>query len=386
MSRITQIGAHPFHVSAKTNWFFVRVETEGGLVGWGEASLNGWESLQEAATRIQAAALCGLSVAAAQAQVKATAQSPGGLVANSVASALQQAFSMLAALQQQVPLWQLLGCQQRKHVPLYANINRATLERTPEGFAQTARLAQAQGFEAFKAAPFERVTRANVGTPEGLAGIRHGIDCMLAIRDAVGPQARLMVDCHWRFDEAHALQALRALAPAKLHWFECPLAESVDHWPALRRLRAAANQQGVLLAAAETQVGLPAFRTLFDQQLYDVVMPDVKYCGGPQEMLAIAILAHERGVIFSPHNPTGPVCTLISLHLATVVPACQMLELQFNESPLSNALLGGHHPQVVRGGFDALQQPGLGAPFAHDVLAQHPFQPVPFGIETLLAE
>lgn len=386
MSPITRISAHPLHVSAKTNWLFLRVECADGLVGWGEASLNGWEPLQLAATELRADELTGLDLAEAQRRVKASAQSPGGLAANAVASALQQAFVMLEAQARQVPVWQVLGTLRRERVPLYANINRATSERTPAGFARMATEALKQGYRGFKAAPFDGVTRANCASAEGQARIRHGIDCLLAMRDAIGPEARLMVDCHWRFDEARALEVLRALAPARLHWFECPLAETADQWPALRRIRAAAREQGVLLAAAETQVGLDGFRILFGQELYDVVMPDVKYCGGPREMLAIAELAAERGVVFSPHNPTGPVCTLFSLHVGAAAPECQMLELQFNESPLSDALLRGRHPALVDGAFAVPQEAGLGAPFAEELLAQHPYRPVPFGIETLLTQ
>jgi galactonate dehydratase len=124
---------------------------------------------------------------------------------------------------------------------------------------------------------------------------------------------------------------LHELAPAALHWFECPIAETHAHWPAMRRLRAATREQGVLLAAAETQVGLASFQTLFDEALYDVVMPDIKYCGGPLEMLKIAHRAAEHGVLFSPHNPSGPVCTWHSLQIAALAPECAMLELQFEE-------------------------------------------------------
>ena len=115
------------------------------------------------------------------------------------------------------------------------------------------------------------------------------------------------MDGHWLFAGAQARKAVQALAQARLYGFECPIAETHAHWAATSRLRAAANAQGVLLAAAETQVGLAAFQTLFDEGLYDVVMPDVKYCGGPWEMLRIAERAAAQGVQFSPANPSWPV-------------------------------------------------------------------------------
>lgn len=209
------------------------------------------------------------------------------------------------------------------------------------------------------------------------------VDCLLALRDAIGPAARLMVDCHWRFDEATAVRTLRALAPARLHWFECPLPKAPAHWPTLRRIRAAAREQGVLLTAAETQVGVAAFQTLFDEALYDVVMPDVKYCGGPREMLLIAQRAAEAGVQFSPHNPTGPICSQHSLHVAAVAPACDMLELQFDESPLFDSLVSLRNSTLFDGKLIVPSSQGLGSVIDEAVLAAHPYRPVPLGIESV---
>ena len=94
------------------------------------------------------------------------------------------------------------------------------------------------------------------------------------------PDPRLMADCHWRFSSEAALALLPRLDPLKLHWFECPISESVDCWQQARLLRQAANER-------------------------DVLMPDVKYCGGPLEMMAIALAAGGCGVQCSPHNPAG---------------------------------------------------------------------------------
>jgi galactonate dehydratase len=163
------------------------------------------------------------------------------------------------------------------------------------------------------------------------------------------------------------------------------LPETADQWPALRRIRAAARDQGVLLAAAETQVGVEAFQTLFDEALYDVVMPDVKYCGGPREMLAIAERAADAGVRFSPHNPTGPVCTQYSLHVAGVAPACEGLEMQFDESPLYAELVAQGLPQLENGALAVPMGPGLGLALEAARLAAHPYRPVPLGIESASA-
>jgi galactonate dehydratase len=112
-------------------------------------------------------------------------------------------------------------------------------------------------------------------------------------------------------------------------------------------------------------------------------MPDVKYCGGPREMLAIAERAADSGVRFSPHNPTGPVCTQYSLHVAGVAPACEGLELQFDESPLYAALVAQGLPRLASGALAVPTGPGLGLALDVALLATHPWRPVPLGIESI---
>jgi galactonate dehydratase len=379
---IVDVSARVLNVSDKTNWFFLRVEDSAGRIGWGEATLIGWEPVMQAALTQRLPHWRGLPLCEVREAVRVAPRSAAGLVGQSLVSAFLQACASLQAQYLGTALHAVLGALLRREVPLYANINRATRDRTPAGFVQTARRAREHGYTRFKAAPFDGLLPRDAGSSQARQRIHHGIDCMLALREALGPEALLMVDCHWRFDEASALQTLADLAPARLHWFECPIAETHAHWPALRRIRHACAEQGVRLAAAETQIGLESFQTVFDEGLYDVVMPDVKYCGGPWEMLRIAQAARRAGVGFSPHNPSGPICTWHSLHVAAVAPECAMLEVQFDESPLYEQLLEAPlwRGQAVLEVDRAVQVPGL----AQSVLDAHPWREVPQGIEALL--
>lgn len=384
MTRIAALWAQAFNVSPKTNWYFVAVQTDDGRLGWGEASLNGWEPVLGAILDTFHRGLAGSTVDDAHRSLKASPRSPGGLAANAVISALQQALLGLIAQEQGLPLHGPLGRRLRDRVRVYANINRATADRRSEGFAATALRARAQGFDSYKLAPFDPLLPQDCASAAGRARIRHGVDCILALRDALGPEARIMVDCHWRFDEPRAVELIDVLREARLHWLECPIAERETHWPAMRRIRAAANAQGVLVAAAETQVGVSSFDTLIAERLYDVVMPDVKYCGGPWEMLRIAERCAEAGVGFSPHNPTGPICHLHSLHVAAVAPDCHMLEMQFDESPLFTALVGDACTAVQGGTLAVPTAIGLGAVVDRALLSAHTYQAVPQGVESLL--
>lgn len=385
MTVIKSVQAVPFNVSEKTNWFFIKITTNDDRHAWGEASLNGWEPMLSAATAFHGEQLVGLPLEAAFKQLGASALLPGGLVSNAVISALLQALWALQASLAGQPLYAMLGGKQRDAIAAYANINRATRDRSPTGFAATAGKAAAQGFTAFKAAPFDGVTPASCESGAASAAIRHGIDCLYAIRDAVGPDALLMVDCHWRFNEATALEVLQALQSVRLHWFECPLAETYQHWASLKNVRKKASDLGILIAAAETQVGLASFDMLIKEKLVDVIMPDIKYCGGPATMKAIADAAAVGGVLFAPHNPTGPICTIASLHVACAANQAHMLELQFDESPLYDAIINHQHPKLQDGAFTPAHDAGLGVDLNASLLHAHPWARVPFGIETLLA-
>ena len=149
--KITDIFYHVLHVSAKTNWSFVRLRMDNGLTGWGECSLNGWEPLQRAFAESWWPTLIGRAVAdvdAADTLCSIHLHSPGGQVAHSIKSATEPALFDALSQARGVPLWKLLGDALRSEVAVYANINRATQPRTPQEFAASARLAVQQGYGA----------------------------------------------------------------------------------------------------------------------------------------------------------------------------------------------------------------------------------------------
>lgn len=382
--KITDIRPLVFNVTAKTNWFFLKVTLSDGAYGYGEASLNGWERPMLAYLGDVRDALVGNTVADVRPLLRTFPNSPGGLVANAIRSGLEQALLDAEARARGLPVHALLGEQRRTRVRMYANINRATVDRSPAGCAQSARAAIEQGFTAIKMAPFDNVRRSELARAETQRAIDAGIDRVLAIRDAVGATVDLMVDCHWRFDEPTALRVLNRLQPARLFWFECPVPEGPRWHEALARLRAAASEQGVLLAGAETQTALDGFRPFIEPHVLDVIMPDVKYAGGIRATLDIAELAHQFGVMTSPHNPTGPVCTYASLHVAACAPGLPLLELQVGESELYFDVVRGARPRFVDGCFDVPQEPGLGIDIDEDLVLAHPYRRVPYGPEEQL--
>ena len=373
--KLSRIEPLVLNVSQKTNWLFIRVTTDDGRTGLGEASLNGWEPAHLAHAAMVAQELAGLDIAAALQRVTVYPHSPGGLIASSIASAIEQAIVDVQAQQAGLPVCAFLGTPRRRAVRMYANINRGARDRTPAGIARSAQDAVARGYTALKIAPFDGVLPDRPAAANRKL-IDEGIARIYAMREAVGSAVDLMVDCHWRFDERGAIELARELAAARLYWLECPVSENPDGYAALARVRDAVHDHGMKFAGAERQIGVAGFRPYIEQRLLDVVMPDVKYAGGYRQMLAIAALCEQHGVAFSPHNPTGPICNLASLHLSAVAPAFAILEHQLAESPLYADVVHGYSLEPVDGCFTVPTTPGLGVTLDERILAAHPYRPL----------
>ncbi|MGL4232586.1 MAG: enolase C-terminal domain-like protein, partial [Casimicrobium sp.] len=299
---------HGIHVNPKTNWTFIRVELADGSVGWGECSLNGWESLQAAYAEMLRPAMIGKSVRNARdaaALCETFLHSPGGLVAHSVKSATEVALIDALARRENITAAALLARERdvrthRDAVTVYANINRGTSPRTPMGFAVSAKKALNAGFKGIKLAPFDGVLPSNCDLDDTKRLIDEGIARVFAARDAVGDRASIKVDCHWRFTPKTAALVLERLRDAALDWFECPVSEHHECHDAIRALRKQANAMNVRLAGAEMLTNVQGFRATLEGGLYDTIMPDVKYCGGLWAMLDIAALAAKHNVQTAP--------------------------------------------------------------------------------------
>ncbi len=358
-------------VSPRTVWIFIELIDADGRTGLGEASLESnhlavataFEHLRPSLQASQFGNAADLGR-----WVRAHLTHRADLAHAAALSAIEQALQDLLAQVAGRSLHACLGSPRRSRVALYANINRGTTSRSAEQFAQRALEAASRGFAGVKIAPFDGVT------PDG-AGSRGAIDLALAriaaVRAALNGQrshCSLMVDCHWRFSELTAVDMVHELAALGVTWYECPVAETPEHYPLIARLRRLANARGIRLAGAETMVGLEGFRPILEAGLYDVVMPDVKYAGGLEQTLRIAEFAATHGTDCSPHNPTGPICHAHSLHVAALIDRMPMLELQYGETPLFEQLANGGLPPYQDGTSALPEGPGLGVKLAPSYL------------------
>ena len=186
-----------------------------------------------------------------------------------------------------------------------------------------------------------------------------------------------MVDCHWRFDEATARALNEAAARLGVHWIETPLPESEVNIAALVRLRRQCNALGIRQAGLETSVGWATMRPFCEAGAYDVVMPDMKYIGGIREMQRTAAACASLGVQLSPHNPSGPICHAASLQVSASLADFDMLELQFDESPLFDSLVGAPFAEISDGHAQLPAGPGLGVELDDALLRPHADRPSP---------
>ncbi len=369
--RMTGFELLPVRATARTVWLFVRIKTDAGLTGLGEASdaFGFANTTGQDAERMRSelrtffALLDGRSpfeIESYRQRGEATARK--GLVQATAYSAIEQAMWDLMGKALDVPAYALLGGKVRDRLPVYANVNRATAPRTPAGFAAAARRAVADGFKAIKAAPWDGFPPP--GSPENAIAraVDTGIASVAAMREAVGSQIAIMVDCHSFFDVERAVDVAGRLEPYTLTWYEEPVPpEKVDDTLAIkRRIRQP-------MAGGEVLFALSGFTPLVRRHAVDTIMPDVKHCGGLLELTRIAAVAADEGVMVAPHNPSGPVSTAASVHVCAGMKNVNYLELQYGEvSWRPDALTPPE--RFVDGFIHVPDRPGLGVELNESVI------------------
>lgn len=345
-------------VNRRGNWILVRLHGDGGLTGLGDASHGTPDTIQhlkrfeEAATREGA-----FGPGAFLEEAKSMVSTRGSICAM---SAIEQALWDMLGKALGVPCYELFGGALRQIIRHYANINRCTDDRTPAGFSASAKRAVAAGFDAIKLAPFDGLPKP--GSDSFAAGVDNGVACVTAVREALGPHVALLVDAHSHFDVESGIALARRLEPLNLYWLE-----EVTPPADLPKIEAAASMK---TAGGETIYGLGNFRGYLEARSVDIVMPDVKYCGGMLELQKAAALAEGFGVPVSPHGPASPVGNVAAAHVCAVMKNFLILELGFGEVPWRAELIDP--PELFDKGVMTLsERPGLGIELNERVAAQH---------------
>jgi galactonate dehydratase len=376
--RIRGVELHSIAASKASNWTFMRILCDRGLLGWGEVTLRSHEGIMHAILGLLRGHLVGKTANDLEGLRRALPSFPSGRAGNAVLSGLDQCLFDLEAQAAGVPLHRLLSDRPRRPLGAYATVNHSIRERTPHGFAEATKAAAKAGFEGIKIMPFDRVLPHTIRTVEGRQEFTRAIERIAAVRDALPTTTDLMVDCHWRLDETAAIDFIDEVAAFGLTWIECPVPESPLWHEAIGRLRKKANSRNMSLAGGENAVGIAGFAPLIKAGLYDIVMPDIKYCGGHREFSAICDLAAQSSVTISPHNPSGPVAHAHTLHACTAIGLAAAIEQQYDESPLFDGCMDSPSPALQAGRFECSEAPGLGAAVDLSVVRLHPLRSKPF--------
>jgi galactonate dehydratase len=364
----------------RSNWSFLALRSDDGRTGWGEVTLRAHERLLNGILEELRPSLIGKTLAQIFRDFAARPSLPSGRAGNAVLSALDQSATDLLAQAHGAPIFSLLGGGAKQPLRGYATVQRSIRERTPDGFARGTRLAVEAGYRGVKIMPFETVLPTTVSTPQGQAEIERVLTIIEAVRTAIGDDVQLMVDCHWRLDERAAMTFIERIARWNLHWLECPVPENELWDSSIARLHKHANAHGMLLAGAENGVCRSGYARFIHKRLYDVVMPDIKYCGGYGELAAIARMGREENIAVAPHNPSGPVAHGHTLHACLALGLDQPVEHQFSESPLFESLVIGNGPVSANGFFEIGDGPGLGFSIDTALAARSPLVPVPLAL------
>jgi galactonate dehydratase len=259
------------------------------------------------------------------------------------------------------PVYRLLGGPVRERIEAYAN-GWYTVERTPEEFHAAAQRVVAQGYRALKLDPFGNAN-GDLDRPE----LVQALGLVEAVRAAIGPDAKLLIEMHGRFTPAAAIKVAHALEPFEPAWVEEPVPPENA-----RTLAKAAAGIRLPVASGERIHTRHEFRELLELQCIDIAQPDITMCGGIRETCKLAAWAEVYSVLVAPHNVGGPVGTAAALHVAAATPNFMILEHfnDFGEAWVKDAAPG--NPEVVDGFFALPTGPGLGVTLDEDVVAAHP--------------
>jgi len=267
-------------------------------------------------------------------------------------SALEQCLWDLQGQLFDVPCYELFGGRRRAKLRNYANINRSTEDRSPAGFAQMAERAVRDGFDAVKLAPFDDMPRGGAAAIE--QHTRLGIECAASVRRAIGGRRDLLIDAHSHFDLPRGLELARRMESLNLFWLEeVTRARPVENLSAINR------GAKMRTAGGEVICGMKGFYPYIQAGAVDILMPDVKYCGGMLELKKIAVLAEAAGLPVSPHGVASPVGHFAAAHVSAGLPNFLILEYSYGEVPWRAELIDPPE-RLVNGYLELPDRPGLG--------------------------
>ncbi len=373
--RITDLRVFPTQ-GGHANWTFVKIYTDSGLTGVGEASLERFNDVVIKALESFKDFLVGKDPFQIEYIWNALYKSTfwhGQLIILTALSAVEQALWDIKGKALGVPIYELLGGKLRDKVRAYANawafqhvVTELTAEDTPESIAQNAQKMVAKGFTAMKWDPFRSGGQVIPRSEEEFA-----IACVRTVREAVGPSVDLLIECHGRFNMLSAIRMAQKLEPFDPFFYEEPVPP--DNIDAMAEVQRAIN---LPIATGERLYTRWDFRPLFEKQAARIIQPDICHTGGILELKKIAAMAETYYVTVQPHNSNGPISTVASLQLDACIPNFIFQEFFFPYLELYNNMLT--EPIKYQDGYLEIPTgPGLGTDIREEFILKRPPVPQP---------
>ena len=346
-------------------FLLVRVATDAGLVGNGEAGL--WASHEVVARAIESLAeyFVGKDPALIEHHHQAVTRASHfmGSVSSAALSAIDVALWDIAGKVAGLPVHRLLGGPCRDRIKVFENVaGESVAER-----AEHARALVEQGFVSLRTQPFFAGWEA---TDSSSAVIGSAVAIVAAIRDAIGDRADLGVEIHRNLTPAEAITLGRELAPFRLAYYEDPLPPQSED-----ALEYVARHVDVPLAAGERSYSLYQFAELIERGIVAFVRADLSLAGGITQARKIAALAEARFVRYFPHLMGSPVNTMAFAQLDAAIPNYFVQEANIKQGPALE--LVDEPPRVVDGYLQLPQRPGIGIEIDEAAAARLPFRSRP---------
>ncbi len=348
------------------NYLFLRLTTDTGLKGVGEATLEWQEKTVQTLVHewVEGRVLGGdpFDVEAVVGGMIRD-QYQGGATVMTAISGVEIAMWDLIGKACGQPVYRLLGGRCHRRIPAYAN-GWYGGARTGAEYAERARDAVARGYRALKFDPFDTAWKEL--TP---AEAEAAVGRVAAVREAVGPDVGLMIEFHGRLSAGCAVATIRKMERFDPTWCEEPVVPE-----AIELLAEVKGQVRAPVAAGERLYTLADFYRLISLRAADVVQMDIAHCGGLLAAKKVAAVAAMQDLRVAPHCSIGPVALAAALHFDVSTPNF-MIQEAFAEFdvPWRAGLVGGCNP-IRDGEFVLPDKPGLGLELDEQVLAEHPYK------------
>ena len=377
--KITDVKPYPVWVGHR-NQMLVKIETDAGIYGWGEAGLSGRELAVSEMVNHYREFLIGrdpMRRGALWQEMYRSQYFEGGRTLTAAISAIDIALHDLVGKALGVPVYELLGGKHRDYVPCFATTGGRSYEQLItnvnlllEKDWNVIRIGAAQAQIDKRGMPNPELDDPRLYEPRASIGLT--ADWLPQVRAAVGPTPVLGVEYHHRLSVAEAASFCQRMPSGTLDFLEEPIRdESPEAYQTLRAMT------DVPFAIGEEFASKWQFLPYIERGLTNFVRVDICNVGGFTESMKVAGWAEAHYIDLMPHNPLGPVCAAATIHLAAAVPNFAWMEVRISPTEAKAYPSADIFPQQHKlqdSYFPVLDTPGLGVDVNEDYIKAQSFK------------